>query len=61
MNEDDLDPRMAMLAAVTAVSHCDVIGYKDALARLPRIDLHGGGGTDPDTDVAIFNGSGVAS
>lgn len=55
-----MDPRMTMLAAVTAVTHCDVIGYKDALARLPHIEVLGGG-TDIDADVAIFNGSGVAN
>jgi len=60
MSEEDMDPRMTMLAAVTAVTHCDVIGYKDALARLPHIEVLGGG-TDIDADVAIFNGSGVAN
>lgn len=60
MHEEDIDPRMAVLAAVTAVTHCDVIGYTDALTRLPHIHVHGGG-TDRDFDEAIFNGSGVAS
>jgi len=51
---------MAALAAATAVTLCDSIGFADALADLPPIEAYGGD-NDLEADQAIFSGSGVAS
>ena len=61
MNEMILDPRSAALAALTAVTHCDAIGYAEALIGLPPIEGPSCGGNDEDADKAMFSGSGVAN
>jgi len=61
MNEEVFNPRIAALAALTAATHCDAIGYADALTGLPPIEEHSGGGNDEDADKAIFTGFGVAN
>lgn len=59
MNEDFLDHRTAVLAAATAVTVCDAIGYADALTMFPSMEGHSTHVSDGDADTAIFNGSGI--
>lgn len=61
MNERLMDPRTAVLAAVTAVTVCDAEGYADALTDLPPFEGQSAGSKDIDADKALFTGSGVAS
>ena len=60
MNEELMDRRMAALAAATALSVGDAVGYADALTNLPPIEGYSGV-HDVDADTALFSGSGVAS
>lgn len=61
MNENTLDPRTAALAALTAVTHCDAIGFANALTGITPVEGRDSGGYDEDADKAMFSGSGIAN
>ena len=60
MNEEFTEHRSAVLAAATALSVGDAVGYAYALENLPPIEGYRSD-NDVDADKAIFSGSGVAN
>jgi len=60
MNEEFLERRRAVLAAATALSVGDSVGFAYAVENLPPIEGYSRD-SDVDADEAIFSGSGVAS